>query len=325
MDRQVDFFRTRHMLCADCDHRWIADLDWIDKSESTPQGCPNCGGIRDDEPVPFVTVAPDDLALNGAVVPKLAWYHTSTRADWPRRDIDPAAELPKQLRRMMGGRAGVASWVGRERSKALHVGTFESAIHNMFRRIYDEGDKGKQFYLYRVRLKPSVTIREGWLADPSDAWGHVTLDEVCPPGVDVARYLNYHEDLGSLSLALGRDAIASTQQIAIPATDSRDQGWVAHAVSELAHAVENPAEPPTKSRLLRRPSPSPQTTKAQELTSRLLHRLPVDLRFPFQAAVSFDDAIDHAVWASYVTGLLEMIEHPELTLSELDSQEPRLV
>ena len=53
----------------------------------------------------------------------------------------------------------------------------------------------------------------------------MTLNEVCPPGVDVARYLNYHEDLGSLSLALGSEAIASTQQIAIP-TAGDPESWL---------------------------------------------------------------------------------------------------
>ncbi|MGO1524313.1 MAG: hypothetical protein ACTHWO_10505 [Nesterenkonia sp.] len=34
--------------------------------------------------------------------------------------------------------------------------------------------------------------------------------------MDVARYLNYHEDPGGLSLALGRDAIAYVQQVTVP-------------------------------------------------------------------------------------------------------------
>ncbi|MET9502784.1 hypothetical protein ABZY42_13805 [Streptomyces sp. NPDC006622] len=76
-------------------------------------------------------------------------------------------------------------------------------------------------------------VREGWLVDPSNFVGDVGLDDVCPPGVDAARYLNYHEDPGGLSLALGRDAIASVQRIAVPLPDTWDGGWVRDAVAWL--------------------------------------------------------------------------------------------
>lgn len=79
------------------------------------------------------------------------------------------------------------------------------------RRMRDQADQSSQFYLYRVRLEPSVVVRDGWVVDPGGLVGDVALDEVCPPGVDVARYLNYHEDPGGLPLALGRDAIAGVR------------------------------------------------------------------------------------------------------------------
>jgi hypothetical protein len=133
----------------------------------------------------------------------------------------------------MGGDRHVARWAERQRAKALHVGTYEAAIHNMLRRIHDQADRGSQYYLHRVRLVPTVAVREGWLVDRSNFLGDVVLDEVCAPGVDVARYLNYHEDPGALSLARGRNAIACTQQIAIPLLFGEDRGWVATAVGEL--------------------------------------------------------------------------------------------
>lgn len=132
-----------------------------------------------------------------------------------------------------GGDARVAEWAARQRAKALHVGTYEAAIHNMLRRMRDQPDHGSQFYLYRVHLRPSVVVREGWLIDHRNFVGDVVLEEVCPPGVDVARYLNYHEDPGGLSLALGRRAITSVQQVAVPLTDAWNADWARDAVTAL--------------------------------------------------------------------------------------------
>ena len=145
----------------------------------------------------------DDRALDEDKIAQFAWYHTTTLPDWPSRNFDPAADLTSETRRRIGGAKQVAAWAARQRGKALHVGTYESAIHNMLRRMDDQADHGSQFYLYRVLLTPSVVVREGWLIDPANFAGDVVLDEVCPPGVDVARYLNHHEDPGGLSLALG--------------------------------------------------------------------------------------------------------------------------
>lgn len=216
VDRPVDFFRDRQMLCGDCDHRWTVDLEWIDRWEQAQAACPGCGMTCEEEAAPRVTVADDDPALIDSNVPRLYWYHTSTIADWPPEHLDPAAKLTERTRLMMGGDESVARWAERQRSKALHVGTYEAAIHNMLRRIDHQADHGKQLYLYRVRLKATIGLRDGWLIDPSNFVGDVILDEVCAPGIDAARYLNYHEDPGGLSLAIGRDAVAATQRVAIP-------------------------------------------------------------------------------------------------------------
>lgn len=54
----------------------------------------------------------------------------------------------------------------------------------------------------------------------------------------MARYLNYHEDLGGLSLALGRGAIDKVQQIAIPLSDAWDRDWARESVAALEKASE---------------------------------------------------------------------------------------
>lgn len=116
----------------------------------------------------------------------------------------------------MGGEQSVNSWVARQRAKAIHIGSYEAAIHNMLRRMSNQGDRRSQFHLNRIRLRPSVIVREDWVINPSNFVGDVVLDEGCTASVDVARYPNYHEDLGGLALALGRGSIESVQQIAVP-------------------------------------------------------------------------------------------------------------
>lgn len=183
------------MLCHGCGGEFVVDLDWIDRWDQGGEQCRGCGLTCEHEDAPRVTVSLDDIALRDDRVAHLFWYHTSTHANWPPVALDPAADLTRETRLRMGGEARVAAWADRQRAKALHVGTYEAAVHNMLRRLHDQGDRGSQFYLYRVCLKPSVNVRADWLIDPSDFVGDVALDEVCPPGVDVARYLNYHEGL----------------------------------------------------------------------------------------------------------------------------------
>lgn len=313
------------MLCGQCGHRWVVDLDWIDRWKQALEGCPGCGVDCKGETAPRVTIDPDDSALVDEDVAQLVWYHTSTQPDWPTHDFDPAAELAEVTRLRMGGDEAVTRWGERQRAKALHVGTYESAIHNMLRRIDDQADYGSQFYLYRVRLVPTVTVREGWLIDPSNFVGDVVLDEVCPPGIDVARYLNYHEDPGALSLALGRNAIASTQQIAIPPLSGDDFGWLATAIGELKTTpVASP--PPTGSRPRGRHSAmSPRRQKAGELILPLIQRLPVNLQRQYQAAVAFDDNQEPEEWARHVVGLTGLFLAPERVLAELDRETVRTI
>ncbi|WP_183130576.1 hypothetical protein [Rhodococcus sp. SBT000017] len=309
MERAVDFFRDRHMLCGHCGRRWVADLEWIDRWSDSQESCPGCGVTCEAEAGPRVTVDPDDFALQDDEITQFAWYHTSTHPDWP--DFDPAASLNDDSRADMKSDALLDNWVDVKRAKALHVGTYEAAVENMLRRIYDHQDEpGTQFYLYRLHLVPTVAVRAGWIPDPGNWMGDVMLDEVCPPGVDVARYRNDREDAGGISLALGRTAILSVQRIEIPLLLDEDSGWVAAAVRELKEAG---AEPPT-SGVIRRDVTSPRYEKARELVAPLAERLPTSLGRQFVAATAFY-ARSIEDWAAYVIGLINIILAPEQALA----------
>ncbi|MFD5234749.1 hypothetical protein ACFWJ5_40945 [Streptomyces qaidamensis] len=303
MERLIDFSRDRQMLCGGCGRRFVVDLDWVDRWEQTKETCPGCGMDS-----PRVTLDSGDPALDDDRVAQFSWYHTSTQPDWPTRAFDPAAVLAPETRRMMGGEQRVSAWAARQRAKALHVGTYEAAVHNMLRRIRDQADQRSQFYVYRVRLKPSVVVREGWLVDPSNFVGDVVLDEVCPPGVDAARYLNYHEDPGGLSLALGRGAIASVQRIAVPLPDTWDGGWT--ATGKLARFMQ---------------PPSSRAVLGRELGASLAGRLPVNLQDQFASAAAFAEGEDPEQWARWTSGLFDLIDDPTRVLAALDQQDPREV
>lgn len=282
----------------------MVDLDWIDRWEQSQESCPDCGVTCEAETGPRVTVAPDDPALHNAVE-RLPWFHTSTHPDWPAEHFDPEAALSATTKKMFEQQGlSVASWAERQRAKALHIGTYEAAVHNMLRRIGSQGDRGKQFYLYRVRLAAEITLRDGWIADPGGLVGDVPLTDVCPPGVHAARYRNDHEDPGGLSLALGRSGIDSTQRISIPAAADHecDHLWVRTAVAELENAAP-----------MRR-------AKADGLVDSLAQRLPVNLRRLFSTAVAFDEDQDTEEWATYTNALVNMITAPELILAALDQQ-----
>lgn len=194
----------------------------------------------------------------------------------------------------------------------------------MLRQIRDQADRGSQFYLYRVRLKPSIVVREGWLVDPSNFVGDVGLEEVCPPDVDVARYLNYHEDPGGLSLALGSAAIASVQRVAVPLPDTWDGGWVRDAVAAL-EGVSGTAVPATGKPARRMRPSSSRAVLGRELGASLAGRLPVNLQDQFVSAAAPAEGEDAEQWARRTSGLFDLIDDPARVLAALDRHDPREV
>jgi hypothetical protein len=105
--------------------------------------------------------------------------------------------------------------VKREQTKALHVGTYESAIENMLRRVHDQDDANSDFYLHRVALRlPDTAIPDGYRHESHEDASDLTLDDL---GQFLAvRYLNVREAPGSFSLAIHPDAIGNIQTLALP-------------------------------------------------------------------------------------------------------------
>ncbi len=181
--------------------------------------CGHCCGSVHFGPAMAMLRDEHDRALDNAVVSEFAWYHTSTWADWPSDNFVVEAKLDAPRAAQDYGIDPV-SYVKHVATKALHVGTYEAAIENMLRRMDDEGDGDKQFYLYRVELtvEPS-RINVGYRDENAEEAALVTLADLDAANVDVLRYLNVHEAVGSLSLAIRPTCIAGVQRLAIPVAE----------------------------------------------------------------------------------------------------------
>ena len=190
--------------------------------ESWDQGrelCTQCGIDCTEEDRARPTYDPDDPATVDDQVPQVFWYHTSTIADWPEKDFDPREKLTSEtVQRMtrMCGAGAVDQWAEHQKSKALHVGTYESAIENMLRRMDNQPEGDAPFYLFRVVLDNAAGIEPGVHREPTNFVGDAQPDDFLTPGNSVYRYINEHEDEGSISLALTADAIKSVSGIQIP-------------------------------------------------------------------------------------------------------------
>lgn len=204
-----------------CDCGELSDLSaagYIERESLDARiACSHCGasihygravaGIRDRH----------DPALDNSAVARFAWYHSSTSPDWPSPDYTSRfAARVREAELRLGHRYGTHI----ERAKALHVGTYEAAVENMLRRMRDQDDATSSFYLYRVSLDISAgRINDGYREENNEPASQISLDELQALGLDALRYLNTHEAIGSLSLAIHPRAIRSLQVVPLPVTD----------------------------------------------------------------------------------------------------------
>ena len=157
-----------------------ADVYW-DKAIVNGGGVP-CGACADAIEVGWEATAPrdpDDPALSNDNVAGVAWYHTSTFAEWPSPGYGEV--VGAQLRQFASTMPATefARMVKREQTKALHVGTYESAIENMLRRMYDQNDANSDFYLHRVALRlPDTAIPDGYRHESHEDASDLTLDDL---------------------------------------------------------------------------------------------------------------------------------------------------
>ncbi|MGY1937541.1 hypothetical protein [Nocardia gipuzkoensis] len=179
-----------------------------------------CDGCEDEVNLGPYTVQlrdPDDPLLANERVSRYAWYHTSKYRNWPAPQEFLAERAKLLAEHPMRDAVDLETIAELGASKALHVGTYETAIENMLRRMRDQTEVGVTFYLHRVelRLEPG-DLNEGYLDENNDDVSQIPVSRLSDQGVLALRYLNVRESMGSLSLALDPAAIASVQTLALP-------------------------------------------------------------------------------------------------------------
>ncbi len=248
---------------------------------------------------------PNDPVLQNDLVDQLYWYHSSRYEHWP--DIDAyAADVTEAADG--ANRIGLdpESIIQRKCGLALHLGTYEAAIENMFRRLHDQdvGDPSTNCYwLHRVRLK----LKPGDL-DPSvggefiTMFGDVELADLYSRGGRASRYINLHEAIGSISLAVDPAAIHKVATIAIPTelTAAPETDPAAAAVADAVAALARNEE-------TRPDTDSFEPHKLRLATLTLRSRNPEDaddalLRIAAQEQREYEDRY-RAIWAALIDTL----------------------
>lgn len=159
---------------------------------------------------------PEQLSANE--VTQRLWFHTSTHVDWPSGTWEPTAGWQSSGFALMMEQSlapgAVERWREMQFRKLLHLGTYAAAIENMLRRQTKQNDQG-DFFLYRVRLMEDAMVSANIIDDPGGEVGDVQPEDVLDSHESIIRYINAHEDRGSISLAVRRRAIAAVQCISI--------------------------------------------------------------------------------------------------------------
>jgi len=318
------------MRCGTCGHEWFVTDQWLDRFNQGLEACRECGTDCQVEDRPDFCASPDDPAHNDTAVLGSYWYHSSTHENWPDRNFDPAGTFTDETRRRMESMAGPGSverWVERQKVKALHIGTYEAAIENMFRRMDGQGSSGERFFLHRLKLSSSCVIEAGVHKEPTNFAGDAYLADVCGSGVNVYRYVNVHEDPSGVSLAVDPTAIHAVQSIPIPLPVDGSHPWIVDATARLTDAVRMPPVQPTG--ILRKMGVKPTSALVSEVRKL---EAEVASRLPFAFRTRLDAGFDEAAFAAAPTafparllGLTRLVTDFQTLLDAFDSQPWRVV
>jgi len=216
VERSDGFNYDYAMNCACGEVSVLSAQDYFTEADSAQMTCSHCGATIHFGIAVAALRDRDDPALDNDAVASFAWYHTSTDPDWPSPDYARrfVEELEQHHYHLVMSRE---LFISDHTTKALHLGTYETAIENMLRRMDDEDDGGSQFYLYRVALRlDPARINAGYRDENHEEAAQLTISDLDRDGLDAVRYLNVHEGTGVLSLAVRPEIIDAVQRIRIP-------------------------------------------------------------------------------------------------------------
>lgn len=212
-ERKIDFNHGFHLVCRQCSFsNWLTAEEYAVALGKTSD-CQQCRRQYDVAPEFANHRDPHDEVIASTQLHDFYWYHSTLETNWPSADYKWAA----------AERANYAATMSPEElnnkqsfmeDQAFHLGTYEAAVENMLRLWDENGKRDSQFYLHRVKL------RDG-LAFPAEVHSDRDTEKITQAsirGLDASgiKYLNTKESVGSISLAVVREAIARTQRISVP-------------------------------------------------------------------------------------------------------------
>ena len=217
-ERPITFDYDYRMHCGCGGISPLTALDfYTGYSRTAHMPCSHCNGFIHFGPAVAAIRNPNDPALDTSRLNMYAWYHTSTSSDWPSTAyaVTEAARLRTVQDRLSGLSFDdvLQHFVG----QALHLGTYEAAIENMLRRMHDQDDGAADFYLHRVGLAVDpARVEDGYRDENHLPAAQLPAADLRAAGLDAVRYLNTHESVGSISLAVLPGTIATVQTIRLP-------------------------------------------------------------------------------------------------------------
>jgi hypothetical protein len=215
VERPVTFKYGYNMSCPGCSGTTtLTSAEYHSERNGAHVQCAHCGGGIHFGPAVMALRDANDPVLDDQRAGRVAWYHTSTDPGWPSSNHLMPPLAVDLLTGMMPS-ADVSRARHAYENKALHLGTYETAIEAMLRRMRDEDDGGAQFCLYRVAVRRRALIIERGCRDENSAEAS-QITQSALGKADAIRHLNVRESPGSISLAVRRDAIGSVQHVSLP-------------------------------------------------------------------------------------------------------------
>lgn len=98
--------------------------------------------------------------------------------------------------------------------------------------------ENSKYYLFEVRLRPEINLKNTLYRDRSKIIGDLFLDNSASEALPVVPYLNEHEDRGNISICTTANAIRSTRRFELPMVFG-DTGGLSQAVLEQLSLSED--------------------------------------------------------------------------------------
>jgi hypothetical protein len=245
----------------------------------------------------------DDIALQTDSVARLVWYHSSRYENWPDLEAYTAevTAMAMQTAARFEHLIDPNQLIANKLSLAVHLGTYEATIENILRRLEDQ-DRADffdtRYWLHRVEIAFAHTddLHPEVIEEFLTMFGDVELAQLQALGARAARYVNRHEAIGSVSLAIDPALICTVSTIELPVAEATLAETAAAAAATMRMVAAEQSDDDS----------SPAWSEFVEiLESEYLSAVNPQVREPFLNAVGdYDDPAEFHRRFRVVAGLL---------------------